>query len=282
MRIWRSLKALGCAVLRDGVYLLPAGEEAEQALAAQEQETLEAGGNAHLVRVEGTREEQDGLFRGLFDRSADYARLAGEIARVRESGTAKQLHGLRREFNAIAAIDFFPGEAKRQTEAALVALGCFLSGNEPQGARGDVQRRNPEDFQAKLWATRKNLWVDRMASAWLIRRFIDPQARFLWLERPQDCPAEAVGFDFDGAAFTHIGSRVTFEVLAAGFGLADDPALARISAMVHYLDVGGVPVPEAAGLELVLEGLRQRFQGDDALLDETGRIFDSLYAGLRE
>src|SRR3546814_6533704 len=81
--------------------------------------------------------------------------------------------------------------------------------------------------------------VDRLACAWLIHRFIDSQARFLWLESPALCPADALGFDFDGATFTHIEARVSFEVLLASFGL-DQPGLRRIGALVHYLDVGGV------------------------------------------
>jgi hypothetical protein len=95
-----------------------------------------------------------------------------------------------------------------------------------------------------------------MASAWLIRRFIDRKAKFLWLDEAKRCPKRALGFDFDGATFTHVGGRVTFEVLAASFGLDADPALARIAAIVHFLDVGGVPVAEAPGIEAVLAGLR--------------------------
>jgi hypothetical protein len=96
--------------------------------------------------------------------------------------------------------------------------------------------------------------VDRVASAWLIRRFIDPDARFLCLKEPQDCPPEAVGFDFDGAEFTHLGARITFEVLMASFDLDEDRALRRIGALVHYLDVGGIPVPEATGFAAILAG----------------------------
>jgi hypothetical protein len=102
--------------------------------------------------------------------------------------------------------------------------------------------------------------VNRVASAWLIRRFIDPEARFKWLARPSDCPKSALGFDFDGAAFTHVGDRVTFETLMVSFSLEEDPALLRPAAMVHQLDVGGEPGPEAAGFEAVL-GWRARAAG---------------------
>ncbi|MBW8816611.1 MAG: chromate resistance protein, partial [Caulobacterales bacterium] len=120
--------------------------------------------------------------------------------------------------------------------------------------------------------------IDRVASAWLIRRFIDPAAKFLWLAKPTDCPKKALGFDFDGATFTHVGDRVSFETLMASFGCDDDPALLRLAAMVHVLDVGGEPVPEAAGFEAVMAGARARLDDDDALLVEMAGVLDSLYA----
>jgi hypothetical protein len=121
-----------------------------------------------------------------------------------------------------------------------------------------------------------------MASAWLIRRFVDRKAKFLWLENPKKCPKTAVGFDFDGARFTHTGGRVTFEVLAASFGLESDPALARIAAIVHCLDVGGVPVAEAAGIEVLLAGLRATAVNDDRLLTDASRVFDGVYTAYRK
>ncbi len=120
-----------------------------------------------------------------------------------------------------------------------------------------------------------------MASSWLIARFIDRAARFVWLADPKRCPKKALGFDFDGAAFTHVGGLVTFEVLAASFGLDADPALARIAAIVHFLDVGGIPAPEAAGIAAVLAGARVTARNDDELLLDAGRLFDNLYAKYR-
>ena len=133
-------------------------------------------------------------------------------------------------------------------------------------------------YQGRLWATRRHLWVDRVASAWLIQRFIDPHARFLWLDTPADCPPDALGFDFDGATFSHVGEQVTFEVLLASFGLENDRGLARLGAMVHALDVGGTATPEAGGFEAVLAGARKRWPDDDALLADIGGVLDSLHA----
>ena len=179
-------------------------------------------------------------------------------------------------------IDFFPGEAAVEAEAAWTDLNKrieqLLSPGEPHDTDGAIPRLDIERYRARTWATRRRLWVDRVASAWLIRRFIDPEARFRWLARPSDCPKNAVGFDFDGAAFTHVGERVTFETLMASFGLDEDPALQRLAAMVHQLDVGGEPVPEAVGFEAVLAGARERLDGDDELLAEMSVVLDSLYA----
>ncbi|MGN5148609.1 chromate resistance protein ChrB domain-containing protein [Aeromonas enteropelogenes] len=119
--------------------------------------------------------------------------------------------------------------------------------------------------------------MDRLASAWLIRRFIDPAARFLWLAAPAECPPDALGFDFDGATFSHLGSRVTFEVLAASFAL-EAPAIARLGQLVHFLDVGGAPPPEATGVESVLAGLRASIRDDDQLLTAANAVFDGLLA----
>jgi len=137
-----------------------------------------------------------------------------------------------------------------------------------------VARRDRKAFRRQRWATRRRLWVDRAASAWSIRRFIDPDAS-LCLEEPSDCPSEAHGFDIDGAAFTHLGGLATFEVLLASFGLSDDEGLARIGALVHHLDVGGEAVAEAAGFEAVLSGLRGTSDGD-ALLTGITPMLDAL------
>ena len=114
--------------------------------------------------------------------------------------------------------------------------------NEPRArAARRLPRQSVCDYQARIWATRKHLWVDRVASAWLIRRFIDAQAQFLWLDSPEDCPADALGFDFDGATFTHVGDKVTFEVLLESFGLDSDNALTRLAALVQKPALAPLP-----------------------------------------
>jgi hypothetical protein len=289
MRIWRATKALGCAVLRDGVYLLPAGRGLRQALRMHAEEIKQGGGNAYLLNVANPSVEEKTDFQGLFDRSDDYHKLMERINEfIATLGTLdatagrRQLKALSRDFEALVTLDYFSSSGKVEADAMLAqaeaAFFASLAADEPQAGGGEVKRREVAEYQQRVWATRKHLWVDRMASAWLIRRFIDRDARFLWLEKPEDCPPEALGFDFDGAEFTHVGHWVSFEVLLASFGLEADSALAKMGVLVHNLDVGGMPVAEAAGVEMVLGGLRKRCVDDDALLGEAARIFDDLYA----
>lgn len=290
MRVWRAMKGLGCAALRDGVYLLPAGRGLRQALRMHVEDIKQGGGSAYLLNVANPSTEEKTDFQALFDRSEDYLKLIGRVAEFRAAigsidaaAGRRQLKALWRDFEALVALDYFPSRGKVEADTLLAEAEILflssLSAGEPQASPDGITRRDAADYQGRLWATRRHLWVDRMASAWLIRRFIDPAARFVWLEQPSHCPRDALGFDFDGAEFTHAGQRVTFEVLLASFGLESDPALAKLAALVHCLDVGGVPVAEAAGVEMVLNGARQRYTDDDELLVETSAVFDSLYAG---
>jgi hypothetical protein len=275
MRLWRAIKTLGCATLRDGVYLLPSNARTDEALHTLASEVRGAGGSAEVLRIVADAAQQTAFLR-LFDRGEDYGRMLASIRDALAAADPRTAHALRREFNAIAATDHFPGDARRQVEAALAELTAIASG-EPRPGHGALSRLASADFQGKTWATRKNLWVDRMACGWLIRRFIDRKAKFVWLDNPKKCPKSALGFDFDGAAFTHVADKVSFEVLVISFGLDSDPAIVRIAAIVHCLDVGGAPVAEAAGIEAVLAGLRTSMPNDDKRLAEAARVFDSLY-----
>lgn len=294
MRLWRALKGAGASSLRDGVYVLPASEEAWALFRAQAQEVGQSNGNAHVIPFSPTDAEQDARLRATFDRTEAYAPGLERLAALRaglpelaEAEARRRLAGVRRELEGIAATDFFPGLAREQVEAALAdaehALNAHFAPDEPHAVEMAIPRRDLADYRGRLWATRRHVWIDRVASAWLIRRFIDPQARFLWMAHPDDCPPDALGFDFDGAAFTHAGPRVSFEVLAASFGLDHDPRLARLGRLVGYLDIAGVPVPDAAGFASVMAGARARHgEDDDALLKDMSIVLDSLYAAYPE
>jgi hypothetical protein len=283
MRAWRALKACGAVVLRDGVYALPDGDGHAQTLATVAADVRVHGGTARLMRAQTQGED----LAPLFDRSAEYGVLLAQIgARATARGAGAQSEAtrrarrLRKAFDQLAAIDFFAGEAQRQTAAALQALELAVaqaqSPGEPRAAaREAVPKRERAAYRGRVWATRCRPWVDRLASAWLIRRLIDPEARFLWLKSPADCPKKAVGFDFDGAEFSHVGARVTFETLLAAFEL-ESPALRRLGVLVHGLDAGGVQAAEAVGVERVLAGMRESIINDDQLLLAAAGVFEGL------
>lgn len=287
MRIWRTLKALGCAALRDGAYLLPDLPTLRPQLTALAEDTVREGGSAWLLEVAPLAPAEDQRYRALFDRRHDHAHLIKTLADasallpgLQAQDAARLLRKLRREVDTLLAIDYFPDDASVQGAQAWQAFAARaeaqLAGAEPRAVDAAIARLDAHDFQGRVWATRRHLWVDRVASAWLIRRSIDRAARFLWLETPADCPADALGFDFDGAAFTHVGDRVTFEVLLASFALEGDVALMRIAALVRALDVGAGFVPEAAGFAAMLAGLRQDAPDDDSLLARATPLLDAL------
>lgn len=289
MRFYRALRAKGCAVLRDGVYLLPYSEAHEDMLRELAVSIADSGGAAHLLRAPSLDEAQEEEFRSLFDRKSDYDAFIRSLAQARKTISAQSaaeltrlLRRLRKDYQAIRAIDYFPDDGATRAEVAwqdfISLVDTVLSPGEPHTARRAIRPLSRDDYQSRIWATRQRMWIDRVASAWLIRRFIDSDARFLWLPSPDACPADALGFDFDGAAFTHAGERVTFEVLLASFGLDKDPALLRLGEMVHALDVGGPAAPEAVGFEAVMAGMRMRVDNDDQLLAQMGPVLDALYA----
>jgi hypothetical protein len=284
-RAWRALKAAGAAVLRDGVYLMPERPSCRVTLDGLATEVREGGGSAHVLRLEETEGEN---FIGLFDRGSEFASLLSEIDACQRRLTAqtvqdvlRQSRKLRKAFANISVTDFFPAEPQRQADAALreLELACvsILSPNEPRAREGRIERLIAANYQGRVWATRARPWVDRLASAWLIQRHIDPQARILWLASPAECPPDALGFDFDGATFSHVGARVTFEVLTASFGLQEQAAIVQLGLLVHYLDVGGVQPPEAVGIESALSGMRESIQDDDQLLSAASTVFDGLF-----
>lgn len=288
-RAWRALKASGAAVLRDGVYLMPGRDTCRTTLDAVAAEVCSGGGTAWVLPVQQPVGEH---FAALFDRSASYAEVLSEVEAAKRGLAAdnaqdvlRQARKWRKAFAQVAETDFFPGEAQRQVEHALRALELAfartLSPDEPQPQEGSLALLNVADFRGRTWATRQRPWVDRLACAWLVRRFIDPQAHLLWLASPGDCPPDALGFDFDGATFSHTEGLVTFEVLTTRFGLTQ-PALARMGLLVHGLDAGGVQSPEGPGVECVLAGLRESLPNDDQLFSAAAAVFDGLLAGFEK
>lgn len=292
VRIWRSLKATGCGTLRDGVYILPANAASAEDLWSIAKAIREGGAEAHMLTLQARDAEQENTFLALFDRTEQYADFAQSLKETRESLKAATEADLRKvartldqQFQTLRATDFFPGKAAAAAAAGLETLRAEierkLSPGEPTAASGAIERRSPQAYQGKTWATRKRPWVDRLATGWLIQRFVDASARFVWLADPCKCPKGVLGFDFDGATFTHVGDKVSFEVVAHAFGLEEDPGIRRLGQLVHYIDVGGIPVDEAAGIETIVRGLQAQHDKDDALLAASLPLFDTLYAAMK-
>lgn len=291
VRVWRALKATGAGTLREGVYVLPATAPSAPALRELEHSIREAGADAYMLELDARDDAQENAFRALFDRSGQYAQLLQSVKDLRrtirkatEAELHKSLRALEQQLQQLHASDFFPGPQHEAAAKAVAALRreieLHLSPDEPAALQAALKLRRVQDFQGRTWATRKRPWVDRLATAWLVQRFIDRTPKFLWLADARKCPRDAVGYDFDGATFTHVGELVTFEVVARTFGLDASPALRRIGELVHCIDVGGIPQDEAPGIELLVRGLQHTYPDDDQLLLAGVGFFDTLLASL--
>jgi hypothetical protein len=206
---------------------------------------------------------------------------------IRRSGEAelhRSLRTLEQQLRQVQASDFFPGKDQAAASEALAALRreieLHLSPDEPESRQAVIEPLRIKDFQGRTWATRKRPWVDRLATAWLVQRFIDKRPTFLWLADAKKCPKEALGYDFDGATFTHVGELVTFEVVARTFGLDESPAIRRVGELVHSIDIGGPAPDEAPGVEMLVRGLQALHADDDALLAAAISLFDTLLAAM--
>jgi hypothetical protein len=283
MRVLRTLESLGAAVMREGAYLLPYTGANRQSLEALAQYVAKTAGSAHVLNVAAASPAQTRYFTWLFDRSERYRELVKTVESLRigfghsdPSAISRVLHKQRREFDAITALDFFPTAARDSAREALAsaeeAVRKLLFPGQTQAtlnANERLLRRN--------WATRKPLWADRLACAWLIRRFIDPEATMAWLDKGEALAKDAIGFGFDGAHFANSGTRVTYEEMLSRLDLVRNAALVRIGSIVHFLEVRGTPVPEALGVQTLLQGALRRSQGENELLAEVEKTFDLLY-----
>ncbi len=287
MRVLRTLESLGAAVMREGAYLLPDTQANRQALDALAEYVGKTAGSAQVLQVKAASSAQQETFERLFDRSARYDELIKTVESLRvgfghsdPSAISRVLHKQRREYEAIAALDFFPTEARARAQQALAeadaAVRKLLFTSQSQALGPD------ESLLKRTWATRKPPWADRLACAWLIRRFVDPEATVIWTEKSEELPAEALGFAFEGAHFASSVSRVAYEEMLARLDLAKNAALAKIGSIVHFLEMGGTSVPEAAGVQTLLQGALRRSPTPEELLAEAEKTFDLLYEAYYE
>jgi len=283
MRVLRTLESLGAAVIREGAYVLPSTPANRQSLESLADYVAKTAGAAHVLDVTAASPAQQKFFTWLFDRSQRYEELIKTVESLRlgygqadPSAISRVLHKQRREFEAIAALDFFPTGAQERAKQAL-ATGDEAVRKLLFPAQSQATLRATESLRRRTWATRKPLWADRLACAWLIRRFVDPEATLAWLDKGEPPPKDAIGFGFDGAHFTNSGTNVTYEEMLERLDLAKNAALAKIGSIVHFLEVRGTPVPEALGVQTLLQGAVRRSAGENELLAEAEKTFDLLY-----
>jgi hypothetical protein len=295
VKIGRRLQRLGAVPIKNSVYVLPLNEEAYEDFEWVVREIVEGGGDASVCEarfVEGLSDpEVEALFNAA--RETDYIELAGEarraqamVSRSEKTEYSKEelessIARLRKRLAEIENIDFFAATGRDAIEALLVSLEARLKASSSTSQQGDLPAAGLpiEKVQARTWVTRKGIHVDRMASAWLIRRFIDRDARFKFVPgkgyRPE---AGELRFDMFEAEFTHEGDQCTFEVLLQRFALSE-PALKQIAEIVHDIDLkdGKFGREDAFGLDRLIAGIAMAHPEDEKRLAEGSAVFNSLY-----
>jgi hypothetical protein len=284
--LWRRLKRLGVVTLPGGSQLLPARDECVEAFQWLAQEIRQARGEAVVMRVQHLEDMNDPQLTALFQaaRREDYLALEAELmawekaiaAKSRDPASALELLArLRRRHADIARVDYFGCPEGSRLLAHLDRVERALS---PHTATGEpVKPARPADYRGRKWVTRPRPHVDRLACAWLIRRFIDPMAAIRYAARPK--PGE-IAFDMEAGEFGHHGNLCSFEKMLRAFGL-EDAGLRAIAEIVHEIDLrdGRFARPETAGVDAILAGWRAA-KWSDAELEAQGRaLFEGLYAG---
>jgi len=288
VRTWRRLQELGAVAVKQSVYALPDTPESREDFEWLKVEIEGAGGEAVVYSASHVDPAAETAlieqFRQL--RQQAYTELAGELQRIQRAGMSRpDPSGRRRDlarygerFAAIERVDFFGSAGRDRVVTLLNDLEAAAApsgkgrGRQPAGGAADSGR-----YEGRVWATRPRPGVDRMASAWLIRRFIDSTASFAFITDVKTA-GDALPFDMFGAGFGHEGDHCTFETLAAHFDIRD-PAVTRIAEIVHDLDFkdGKFGAPEAPTLGIAIDGLQLSSMDDGVLLDQGITLFEALY-----
>ena len=291
VRVWRRLRAIGAVALKRTVYLLPDTPDHYEHLQWLAQEIQRAGGEATLLRVEQIENMSSGEVIRLFHeaRNPEYRRLGGRYRKVLQTLDRKsaatnprvqaELAQLQRDYEKLHELDFFEAPERAEVERLREAIDMRTRPSEEPKRR---EKSAPElrDLRGRQWVTRRRPHVDRIASAWLIKRFIDPDATFVFAD-PRQFPKEAIPFDTPGAELSHVGDDCTFETLLKRAGLRDR-RLARLAEIVHEADLrdGKFPRDEARGIDLAIRGLLAAHADDQQVLTHGLTLFEGLYAAV--
>jgi hypothetical protein len=292
VKVWRRLQDIGAVAVKNAVHALPMNEETQEDFEWLLREIQEGGGEAFVCEarlIDGLSDEE---VRALFDRArdADYAELTKQaqalsksLRRKAGSDTTAELRAqvarLRKRLAEIAAIDFFGAIGRETAEGLLRELEAQLDKDEPVASKTKTQPNLAETLRNRTWVTREGVYADRIASAWLIRRFIDPEARFKFVSGKGYRPDEGeLRFDMFEAEFTHEGDKCTFEVLLERAGL-NDSGLRAIAEIIHDIDLKDAKFgrTEVAGIRTLIDGIRASAKDDAARITRGTEVFNDLY-----
>lgn len=256
--------------MKKSAYLLPVSDESREDFEWLKREIEQGGGEAWIFECDPvagfSRESLSESFRAL--RAADFEALAAEARDQLAAPDPHRLQKLRQKFEQVCRIDFFGAPGRKEVEAIMTQIEKRAAAPEPGELKG------------RTWVTRRGVKVDRIASAWLIRRFIDPAAKFRFVD-PQSYQhaSQEIRFDMFEGEFTHDGDLCTFEVLLKRAGL-DDAALASIAEIVHDIDLKDAKFQraEAAGIDGLIQGIAVRHSEDERRIEEGSMLFEALYA----
>jgi hypothetical protein len=295
VKIWRRLQGVGAIAIKNSVYALPLSDQSHEDLKWISQEIQKNNGEATICEAQFVDGMTDVDVERLFNaaRDEEYAALAEEAARVmsgvskgpvRDAGARSALENdiqrLRRRLATIVKTDYFSAQGRPPAESSVVRLEEKLKDPEPAREAGSVRL---DQCRKRVWVTRKGIHVDRIASAWLIRRFIDPEAAFRFVADRSFEPTDGeLRFDMFNGEFTHEGDLCTFEVLLARFKLGD-PALRAIAEIIHDIDLKETKFgrPETAGFERLVAGIAVGHREDEDRLARGGAVLDDLHEAFR-
>ena len=303
MRIWRTLVKAGAVQFKGAAYILPASDDHYELFQWLVSSVTDMQGEAAFVKVPCIETMKEDEIVSLFDqqREKDYldfgnrldefenriGRIGKGVAMMENKKSEEELQRFAKEFQDIGKIDFFFSKGRKGLEKRLKAIASQITGRtrvESAKFAIEVIKRRASDYQGKTWVTRKRPFIDRVASAWLIKGFIDKKAAFGFIDESEieSLDKDTIAFDMVGGEFTHVGDMSTFEVLLKSFGLKDK-ALGVVAEIVHQLDLQDEKYrnPAAEGLREILDGIRKTVKDDHEALEKGMSIFEMLYAANR-
>ena len=296
-KVGRRLHRLGAVPIKNAVYVLPSNDQTREDFQWVAREIAQEGGDATVCEanlVDGLKDEQvEAIFQAA--RQQDYEALAGDLRELaRGAGGGKRRDATRvaeleaelakrkKRLAEVLAIDFFGAPGREAAESGIATLEVRLRARTDAGDASNAAARTTKpklgDYRGRTWVTRKNVHIDRIACAWLVKRFIDAKARFKLVPGQGYVakPAE-VTFDMFEADFTHVGDRCSFETLIHEFGLRE-PGLGALAEIIHDIDVkdGKYARAEAPGIAAMIAGIAVAHAEDEDRIELGGRMFDSL------